>query len=136
MRNGLLADMNAPEIQDSFRHCKRLLAQMRTRSTYDNDYRSLLEELSMEAILAALDDPYTVYMTAQEYQNFKNQVNGKTVVGIGVSVSNAIDDGMEILSVLDDSPALEAGLSAGDRILAVDGSTISGILHTIPQRPG
>lgn len=44
MRNGLLADMNAPEIQDSFRHCKRLLAQMRTRSTYDNDYRSLLEE--------------------------------------------------------------------------------------------
>ncbi len=45
MRNGLLADMNAPEIQDSFRHCKRLLAQMRTRSTYDNDYRSLLEEL-------------------------------------------------------------------------------------------
>ena len=79
---------------------------------------------SVEAILAALDDPYTVYMTAQEYQNFKNQVNGKTVVGIGVSVSNAIDDGMEILSVLDDSPALEAGLSAGDRILAVDGVTL------------
>ena len=79
---------------------------------------------SVEAILTALDDPYTVYMTAQEYQNFKNQVNGKTVVGIGVSVSNAIDDGMEILSVLDDSPALEAGLSAGDRILAVDGVTL------------
>ena len=79
---------------------------------------------STEAILEALNDPYTVYMTAQEYQNFKNQVNGKTVVGIGVSVSNAIDDGIEILSVLDSSPALEAGLSAGDRILAVDGVTL------------
>ena len=40
MRNGLLADMNAPEIQASFRHCKRLLTQMRTRSTYDNDWLS------------------------------------------------------------------------------------------------
>ena len=82
------------------------------------------EQDSVEAMLEALDDPYTVYMTAEEYQSFLNRVDGETVVGIGVSASTAIDGGMEILSVLAGSPALEAGLSAGDRILAVDGVTL------------
>ena len=80
---------------------------------------------STEAILEALNDPYTVYMSAEEYQAFLNQVDGETVVGIGVSIQNAVDDGVQILSILDNSPAQEAGLSAGDRILAVDGVTLT-----------
>ena len=50
---------------------------------------------STEAILEALNDPYTVYMSAEEYQAFLNQVDGETVVGIGVSIQNAVDDGAE-----------------------------------------
>ena len=64
---------------------------------------------STEAILEALNDPYTVYMTSEEYQAFLNQVDGETVVGIGVSIQNAVDDGVQILSILDNSPAQEAG---------------------------
>lgn len=45
MRSGLLADMSVPEIQESFIHCKKLLARMRVMSTYDEGYRELLEEL-------------------------------------------------------------------------------------------
>ena len=45
MRSSQLADMSAPEIQVKFEHAKRLLAKMRVMSTYDEDYRSLLEEL-------------------------------------------------------------------------------------------
>lgn len=45
MRNGELADMSRPELQQSFRHAKELLAKMRSMSTYDPDYRWLLEEL-------------------------------------------------------------------------------------------
>ena len=41
MRSGLLADFSAPEVQDSFRHCKKLLAKFRTMSTYDDDYRTV-----------------------------------------------------------------------------------------------
>ena len=85
---------------------------------------------STEAILEALNDPYTVYMSAEEYQAFLNQVDGETVVGIGVSIQNAVDDGVQILSILDNSPAQEAGLSAGDRILAVDGVTLTIRLHS------
>ena len=45
MRSGLLADFTSPEIQASFRHCKTLLARFRMMSTYDPEYRSVLEEL-------------------------------------------------------------------------------------------
>lgn len=45
MRNGLLADFTAPDIQESFRHCKTLLAKFRMLSMYDDEYRTILEEL-------------------------------------------------------------------------------------------
>lgn len=45
MRAGQLADMSLPEMQESFIHCKKLLARMHTMNMYDEDYRSLLERL-------------------------------------------------------------------------------------------
>lgn len=45
MRGGELADMAAPELQESFIHAKRLLARLRGMSTYDDGYRELLTEL-------------------------------------------------------------------------------------------
>lgn len=45
MRNKELADMSAPEIQESFIHAKTLLARMRLMSLYDPELRPLLEEL-------------------------------------------------------------------------------------------
>ena len=83
---------------------------------------------SLDEILEAIGDPYTVYMNAEEYQAFLSSVNGDTVVGIGASVENAYNDGYRIMSILPDSPALEAGLEAGDRIIAVDGvATAAGV---------
>lgn len=81
---------------------------------------------SLDAILEALDDPYTSYMTQEEYTAFLDSVNGSSVVGIGVSVQTIFDQGgYQILSILPDSPALEAGLEAGDRIVAVDGTALT-----------
>ena len=48
----------------------------------------VLEQGSVDAIIESLGDPYTVYMTAEEYQSFLSSVNGSTVVGVGVSISN------------------------------------------------
>lgn len=85
---------------------------------------NVLDQDTVQAVLDALNDPYTTYMTAEEYQSFLNQVDGETVVGIGVSIQTTVNDGVQILSVLEGSPAQEAGLSAGDRILSVDGVTL------------
>ena len=45
MRNSQLADMEKPEIQASFIHAKKLVAQLRMMSTYDDGFREVLEEL-------------------------------------------------------------------------------------------
>lgn len=45
MRRGELADMSSPELQTSFIHAKKLLAKLRTMSSYDVGYRELLKNL-------------------------------------------------------------------------------------------
>ena len=87
--------------------------------------QSVLSATSLDELLQALGDPYTVYMSAQEYEDFLSSVNGDAVVGIGVSIQTTYNDGFKIMSILPNSPALEAGLAAGDRIIAVDGVSLS-----------
>lgn len=85
----------------------------------------VLELDSLDAILEAIGDPYTFYMTPEQYDAFNKSVNGQTVVGIGATVETAYDGGYRIMSVLPDSPALEAGIQPGDILTAVDGVPMS-----------
>ena len=86
----------------------------------------VLELDSLDAILEAIGDPYTFYMTAEQYNAFNQSVNGQTVVGIGATVETAFDNGgYRIMSVLPDSPALEAGIQPGDILTAADGVPMS-----------
>ncbi len=85
----------------------------------------VLELDSLDAILEALGDPYTFYMTPEQYQSFEQAVNGRVVVGIGATVETAYDGGYRVMSVLPDSPALEAGIQPGDILTAVDGVPMS-----------
>ena len=85
----------------------------------------VLELDSLDAILEAIGDPYTFYMTAEQYQAFNQSVNGQTVVGIGATVETAFDGGYRIMSVLPNSPALEAGIRPGDILTAVNGEPLS-----------
>ena len=55
MRSSQLADMSVPEIQVKFEHAKRLLAKMCVMSTYDEDYRSLLEVFTLAPDRAAIE---------------------------------------------------------------------------------
>ena len=63
-------------------------------------------------------DPYSVYYTDEEYEEFDLEVTG-TFSGIGVQI--AMRDGfITVIAPLDGTPAHRAGIRAGDRIVSVD----------------
>lgn len=87
-----------------------------------------LEEMqrgAIEGMIDALHDPYTEFIPKEFLADFDKSVRGR-YVGIGAAV-NMEDGEVTIVTPLDDSPAFEAGLMAGDKIIAVDGEPTTGI---------
>ncbi len=88
------------------------------------DERSLFEG-AMDGMVQELD-PYSDYIPPDELQEFKEDLDQK-FGGIGIVVE--FDDDAEritVLSPLPDTPAIAAGIRAGDKILAIDGTRIAG----------
>ncbi|MFJ8261868.1 S41 family peptidase [Rummeliibacillus sp. NPDC094406] len=69
-------------------------------------------------------DPYSIYLTKDEYQSFMNSINME-LVGIGVTTLEN-KKGLKITSIIKGSPASKSGLKAGDIITKVDGESIAG----------
>ena len=77
---------------------------------------------SVEGIIDALGDPYTVYMDEEAYQNFLGQLEGATsTVGIGVSMEYT-GEGILVTQILPGGSAELAGLEPGDLIVEVGGT--------------
>ena len=87
-------------------------------------------DAAADAMVEALGDRWSYYIAADDYAAYQEQM-ANAYVGIGVTISAAEDgSGMEILSVTAGSPALEAGLQAGDIITAADGTGLAGATPT------
>lgn len=78
---------------------------------------------SLDALFSAVGDPYTYYMTQEEYRAFLSGVEGdSSVTGIGAGISYG-ENGILITSILPGSGAEDVGLAEGDLIIAVDGTS-------------
>ena len=80
----------------------------------------VLKQPTVAAITEALGDPYTYYMTPEQYADFQKYMGDTDTVGIGVMVDK-LADGLRVSSVADGTPAAEAGVQVGDLIVAADG---------------
>ncbi len=75
-------------------------------------------------LVKAVGDPYTVFMTPTENQEFHQSLQGK-LQGIGAELT--LKDGqVVVVAPLKGSPADEAGLQPGDTIIEVDGADVTG----------
>jgi len=75
--------------------------------------------------VAGLGDPYSVFFPPKDAQEFQNELSGQ-FEGIGAEVAIKNQE-LVVVTPLDDSPALKAGLKAGDFIYKIDGTATAGL---------
>ncbi len=86
-------------------------------------------EMTYDAIrgmLASLNDPYTRFLDPTSYKQMREENEGN-FVGIGAQLDVNTKQQVYIKEPLPDSPAILAGVKAGDIILRVDNKPIAGL---------
>ncbi len=78
---------------------------------------------SIKGLVNSLEDPYTVFMTPEESENFNTSLEG-TLEGIGAELT-VEGYSLVVVSPLRDSPAERAGLLPGDIIFMIEGELAS-----------
>ena len=94
---------------------------------------------AIRGMVEALEDPYSAYLTPEEYQSGLQDLSGQ-FEGIGAEIGTRSASGgtsdcatlgpecvLIVVAPLDGSPAKKAGLLAGDAILMVDGAGLDGL---------
>lgn len=89
---------------------------------YDDTDKEALQNGLYAGLVEGLNDKYSVYYTAEEYQQTKVGMTGK-YYGIGAALSQDADSMVVTVSkIYEGTPSDEAGMQAGDTILSVDGT--------------
>ena len=93
--------------------------------SYDGIDEQAMKEAILKAYVAATGDIYAEYMNEEEYEAYQSDHAGE-FVGIGVSIVNSTVEingyqyrVLEVISVFEDSPAIENGVRVGDCIMYV-----------------
>ena len=81
----------------------------------------------LEFIFGTCDvlDDYTTYLTPDKLDDMFAMIDGN-FVGLGVELK-LDDEGLKLVGVIRGGPASDAGLKAGDRIVAVGGKSVRGL---------
>jgi carboxyl-terminal processing protease len=84
------------------------------------------EELIKAAIIGMLGstDPHTNYFTAEEFKEFTTSTKG-AFGGLGIQIDK-IGNYITVVSPIEGTPAYRMGITAGDKILKVDGESVVG----------
>jgi carboxyl-terminal processing protease len=82
---------------------------------------SAMQEAIIDGMIGVLDDPYTQYIPPVHLDDFNKELRGN-YVGIGAEV-NLADGFLTIVTPMEDSPALRAGVRAGDVVLEIEGES-------------
>ena len=103
--------------------------------------RAEMEDVAAAAMVNSLGDRWSHYLTAEAYAANMEQLTN-AYVGVGMTVTAREDgDGIDIVQVTPGGPAEEAGIQAGDVLIAVnaepvDGLDITGVSNKVKGEEG
>lgn len=90
---------------------------VRQNFLFDIDEKSLTDSISA-GYVAGLNNPYSYYMTAEEYKASTTSLDGK-MTGIGIRPSKESNGFILVKEVFPGSPAADVGLQPGDLITQI-----------------
>ena len=97
--------------------------QVRRQYVEEVDDKTLIEA-AINGMLTSLD-PHSGFVAATDYEDLQTQTRG-SFGGLGIEVGQ--EDGLvKVISPIDDTPAAEAGVKAGDYITHVNGESLMGL---------
>lgn len=88
------------------------------------DEQKVVDE-TIKGYVNGLDDEYSEYMTAEEWEEYQTNALGN-YVGIGIYMSQDTAGNIVIIEPIEGSPAEAAGVKAGDIIVAVNDEDVTG----------
>ena len=81
---------------------------------------------AIRGMLAALGDEHSSYLDPKEFEQSNSYLQGSDYEGIGAWVDIS-GDFLTIIGPMPNSPAEEAGLQTGDKVIGVDGQDMTGV---------
>ncbi len=100
--------------------------------------RDALVQGAIRGMIDSLDDPYSAYLTSEEYRQSLQGISGQ-FEGIGAQIVARASDGTEgctplgpachlvVTKPIEGSPAEKAGILSGDIVLTIDGASLDGL---------
>ena len=122
MYNKLITDLpNRAQMYDAVEEIDKLV-----RSKYYGEIDEAVLDSNLEnGYINGLNDPYSYYMNADAHKLYSSKLEGRSA-GIGVEVETDPESGyLLVTEVYPNSPAQTEGLKKGDRIVAIDGETVT-----------
>lgn len=90
----------------------------------DIDEKKVVSE-TIKGYVSGLEDEYSEYMTAEEWEDYQANTLGN-YVGIGIYMAQDADKNVIVLETMEESPAQQVGLEAGDIIVEVNNENVLG----------
>ncbi len=110
----------SPRLLSGYNKLDYSLEVLREQFYQDFDFADMTDA-AIAAAADSLGDPYTAYLTSDEWADFNEGLSGK-YTGIGVTAAGTDDsEYIVVVAPFDGSPAEKAGIKPLDEILEVDG---------------
>lgn len=106
---------------DKYAKLEELYEAVEENYYMDADDSKMLDG-ACKGLIEGLEDPYSAYMTAEEYEAFEASALGE-YSGVGIIFTADEDGNYAVVEVVKDSPAEAAGIKPGDFLISVDGKT-------------
>ena len=119
-----LATMGAkkgkPDLYGHYEELIRIVEQIKEKYVEDVNVDDLFKG-AVKGMLQTLPDPYNAFFTGQDLENFKVDTEGEFGgLGIEITLSKQV---LTVVTPIVGTPAFQAGVEAGDKIVKIDGKS-------------